>query len=172
MKTEDIKQLLVKFYNGETSREEEARLSAFFRQENLPAELADDRNLFLSLSECGQEPLSGLEGRIDSFIARLAEEESAGERRARKTRLWGRATGIAASLLLVVAIGFWRYSGHEKDTVLADTYQSPEEARKATLQALQLFSQHFSEGMKPVEKANTELKKTQEIIDHTLNKKN
>ena len=172
MKTEDIHNLLVKFYNGETSRDEEARLSAFFRQGNLPDEFAGDRKLFLSLSDYGAEIPLGLEGKMDSFIDRLEKEESAEKRPSQKVKLWRRTIGAAASLLLIVAIGFWQYSENKIGAALADTYQSPEEAREATLQAIQLFSQNFSKGIEPVEKANTELKKTQVIINKTLDTEN
>ena len=46
MQIEEIHKLLDRFYKGETSLDEEKRLSDFFRQEVVPKSLEEDRRVF------------------------------------------------------------------------------------------------------------------------------
>lgn len=169
MKTEQIRQLLDKFYAGETSENEEASLAEFFRGENLPSEFSADQKLFGALAKCAQEVPAGLEEKISLFIDRLNKEQPEMRKRTHKSYMWSRVAGAAASVALIASIGLWQYSAAQKNKVRADTYRSPEEAREATLKALELFSQNLSKGLEPVQKANKELEKTQEIVNQTLN---
>ena len=47
MTIEQIKSLLSRFYEGQTTSEEERLLADFFRREDVPEELQEDKQLFL-----------------------------------------------------------------------------------------------------------------------------
>lgn len=167
MTTEQINSLLVKFYDGGTSAEEEQRLSDFFGSENLPREWEKDRQLFRSLASFSAPAPADLEQRIGSFIHSLEKAEKPAPRIA----LWVRATAVAASLLLIIGIGLWTQSRQTAETELfVDTFNSPQQAQEAALQALELFSQHFAKGVQPLQKADQRVAQTQEIVLEIVDK--
>ncbi|HBG80806.1 MAG TPA: hypothetical protein DDW74_08795, partial [Porphyromonadaceae bacterium] len=55
-----------------------------------------------------------------------------------------------------------------ESTLFTDAYKNPDDAYRATVEALQLFSDNFSKGTESVEKANMHLEKAQEIINQSL----
>jgi hypothetical protein len=75
---------------------------------------------------------------------------------------------VAASVLLVFGIRFFVQSDSPKPALMADTYQNPDDAYRATMHALQLFSDNFEKGMQPIEKAAVHVEKTQKIIHQTI----
>lgn len=168
MHTEHIDQLLDKFYRGNTSREEEKILSDYFAQTDVPKKYEDDKKMLASLSDFQFTQLHALEQRTEKFIDSLQATKINSDQPKRQI-IWTKALSIAASLLIVLSIGFFahRYNENYHNT-LADTYKSPDEAYQATMNALTLFSEKYSEGMKPMEKANSHLQKTQKIINKTL----
>ena len=50
MTIEQIKSLLARFYEGQTTPEEERLLADFFRREDVPEDLQEDKQLFLLLT--------------------------------------------------------------------------------------------------------------------------
>jgi hypothetical protein len=68
MQIEEIHKLLDRFYKGETSLDEEKRLSDFFRQEVVPTSLEEDRRVFLSFYDQNVPIPSDLEQRISALI--------------------------------------------------------------------------------------------------------
>ncbi len=170
MKTENIHSLLTKFYNGEISPKEESAFMDFFRQENLSVEWEKDRELVLALSTFEPEIPADLERKMEIFIDSIEKSESITQKNNPKIRIWKYA-GIAASVLLIIGIGFRDQSQKTNDAyLLTDTYKTSEQAQEATMQALQLFSQHFSKGVEPLQKAEKRIEETQEIVQRVLNK--
>ncbi len=95
---QDIEKLLERYYDGETSLEEEKVLRQFFQNENLPAHLKSHAAQFRYFSEARNQHPSPL------FNTRLIEKLSAPERgRVFSLVSWGMR--LAASLGLVV-VGF------------------------------------------------------------------
>ena len=167
---QQIYELLEKFYKGETSLDEEKRLAVFFQSEDLPQSLETDRKVFLSLTNEQVPVPDELEQKISSLID-LLEIENKSNKATLSKRLVIPLIAIAASVLLVFGIGIFVTQKHPHSEVLADTYQNPDEAYRATIDALQLFSENFSKGMQPIEKANAEIEKTQKIIQQTIHTK-
>lgn len=162
----DIKILLDKFYRGETSRDEEKKLALFFTQESLPDEFSADKKVFLALNECTveipRETSRKIESLIDSF------EESPAKKPVKRLQIKHWAIAAAASLLLILGIGHFYKNQQKEQPLLTDTYNSPDDAYRATMDALQLFSENFAKGAKPVEKANAHLAETQKIVNQSL----
>lgn len=100
-KKEKTRQLLDKFYRGETTPEENL-LIAEILSESDDEETAVDKKLFYALAGAVYTTVPpGLESRIKTAIA-----ESSGKHRI-KPIVWLRATGIAAAVAITSAFG-WR----------------------------------------------------------------
>ena len=170
MNMKDINKLLQKFYRGETDLEEERYLSEYFRQSPLPSDMDHDREVFLTLSRYSAEVPSGLKQKMGSLIDSLEQEERATAPHPVKRVLPRRIIGLVASLLLVAAIGLRiHFSEASHSALLADTYDSPQQAHDAALSALQLFSQNFSKGTQSVGKVDRQIVATLEIINQSFN---
>lgn len=164
METNNIKNLLEKFYRGETSLEEEKALKNFLLQDNVHDEFLSDQKIFRALNETSVEvPIESskaIESLIDSF-----EEEESSDRKIKTLNIRYWAIGVAASLALILGVRQFQKSQQAESELYTDTYKNPDDAYRATMDALQLFSENFSKGTESVEKANAQLEKAQEIIN-------
>ncbi|MPM18494.1 hypothetical protein SDC9_64905 [bioreactor metagenome] len=162
MNTNDIKNLLERFYGGNTSLEEEKILADFLLRQDVPDEFLSDKKLFCALNahpvEIPDESTKAIESLIDSFKEVQPSDK--------KTIYW--VIGIAASLALIFGVRQFQKSQQPESTLFTDTYKNPDDAYRATVNALQLFSENFSKGTESVEKANMHLGKAQKIINQSL----
>lgn len=163
MNVAEIKNLLDKFYRGETSDSEEKILVRFFGESEVPEEFRPDQKLFAMLGKnrvkVPEDSARKIESLIDSFSC-----ESDTKKTSKRPRIFYLATAIAASLALVFGIAQFRKNQSADKPQFADTYKNPDDAYRATMDALQLFSQNFSKGTESIEKANAQLEKAHEII--------
>lgn len=167
METTDIKNLLDRFYRGETSLDEEKRLTDFFRQTNVPNEFLADKKVFDALSENTVDvPLESVQA-IDSLIDSFTDDKTE-EPKIKKLHIRYWAIGVAASLAIIFGVSQFQKSQQPRETLFTDTYKNPDDAYQATMDALQLFSENFSKGTQTVEKANSRLEETQKIINQSI----
>ena len=95
-----IDELIDRYFEGETSVEEEREIRAFFSGDTIPPHLAPYKPLF---------------GYFDAEINRLEgktkEQPAAGMKQTPllSRRMWYTVSGIAASLLLMLGAAFWSY---------------------------------------------------------------
>ena len=170
MKTEEVKQLLEDFYNGETVVEQEQLLVHYFENESIPEKLQKDKEIFLQfyqsnpLLECAH-----LEIKLSQLINQLAKEETAAKR-----QIWLWAGSVAACFLLLVSSGLL-LRNRDKETVASvqhiqykDTFNDPEEAAIEAQKALTLFSDNYNKGIELLSMAAGNINKTNEIIRKTL----
>ena len=69
MTSEDIRQLLQRFYDGETTHAEEHSLREWFRTNDCPEDLQPDRQMVMALSETADVPMPvGLQMRISNRL--------------------------------------------------------------------------------------------------------
>ena len=169
----EFESLLEKFYRGETDRREEQLLIGYFNRESLPARFEADRELFQLLSSAAPEMPKGLESQMGHLIDKMERAEISakttekGSLIRRNFRL--RIAGLVASLLIVATIGFWTYfSGSDNESLLTDTFENPEQAEAATLEALQLFANNFSKGTRTVEHADRQVDKAFSLLRETV----
>jgi len=174
MKPADLDKLIVKYYEGDTSLEEESQLRQFFKQQSLPEKYSEAKAYFEAMDEMSAFTISDdFEGKLDEAI--IAEEKPA---RLRITTYW--ISGVAATILLFLAI--WLGPELVKPKELYGTINDPKIAFLETKKVLSEVSQKFNEGIKPaaettdkvkenVEKAG-ELKKVNKALKKTedLNK--
>lgn len=140
-----IEQLLERYWQCETSLEEESRLRAFFSKEDVPAHLLRYKDLFV-YQQVQQE-----EGLGEDFDAKVLAQVEAPVVKARRLTLRRRfmplfkaAAAVAVILLLgnVVQHSFFAddVPDYNYDTY-RDTYDDPEVAYKQVTSALMMLSE-------------------------------
>ena len=138
MNANEIRKLLDRYYDGQTTEAEE-ELKRFFDGNGVPAEMAEEQ-AFSSGSKPVPPVPEGLEQRISRQIDGWNTIEKTSSRRARIVSLrW--IIGIAACLLLIFSIGFFVNSRtDERISPPSRTHDNPEDAYAETQRALMKFS--------------------------------
>jgi len=171
MEAEDIRRLLEKYEAAETSLEEENVLKDYFESEmNVPDDWIPFKLLFGWKDKVHSSQLS------DSFSDRLREKIEASEQStpdstsARILRFnpfirWG----IAASLM--IAFGLWilmqertNNSSEPNWTIEEETFDSPEDAYKQTMEALAFVSTKMNKGRIKATESIGKLKRLDDVI--------
>ncbi len=152
MDTDNIRQLLDRYYDGQTSEREEQELKDYFLQDDVPPQWATDQRLFRQLYGADMPVIDGLEQRLSRQIDSWNRVEKTANRHARTIGLRWMA-GIAASLLLLFAIGLLvdRQQKQAQYAVQQDTFDDPRDAYAETQKALMMFSKSINKGLNKVE---------------------
>ncbi|MGB3588964.1 MAG: HEAT repeat domain-containing protein [Tunicatimonas sp.] len=119
MEANEIKKLIERYYEGETTLVEEKQLHAYFSQSEVAPELAKDRNQFLGLAELRSEDHTSRLG-YDQLFRKIDAEEKNSKTRNHHFKLWGRR--IAASIALILSGflgGIWYGQEKTSDEVVA-----------------------------------------------------
>ena len=159
MDPKHIEQLLEKYFEGESTRDEEIALRRYFNQ----AEIADDLRPYQPLFRFFEEERS-LELGADFDEKLLARLEM--PRRSRVLRLWPVLTRVAA--VVILALGIWLLFPEQEQPVQQHASidwskyepQTQEEAYRITRTALLKASGKINEG---AETAAREIEKVKEI---------
>ncbi|MBM6992281.1 MAG: hypothetical protein I3J02_03310 [Prevotella sp.] len=158
MTTEEIRQKLERFYDAETTRDEEEQLKSFFQSDAVPEDLKADQQLFCQLFAPEASVPEGLEDRLSHDIEMWNTVEKTTNRKARTVSLrW--IAGMAASLLVLLSLGTW--FNHRQTTTSSfaskqETYDNPKDAAGETARALTKFSMALNKGIDKMN--NTETK--------------
>ncbi len=157
MTIEQIQSLLSRFYEGQTTPDEERLLADFFHREDVPEELQEDKQLFLMLAQISnQEMPTDIAEEITAFVENIVrverdknnlgqtekkpvlseEKQHKGIIYRLKTppKMWYR---VAATVAILLAIGggvFFHQQTYTTDP-FRDTCSTPEEAADAILYA-------------------------------------
>ncbi|MDR2119888.1 MAG: hypothetical protein LBP64_03295 [Tannerella sp.] len=162
----NIKQLLDKFYAGDTTPEEECRLADYFLNcECADENLKKDQAMFRAL--CGKRhrtPL-GVSVRLQATLRRLDESE----RRTPRTHAmwWYRVAAVSAIAILCTGL-FFATRTHSPHTV-ADTCDRPEDAALVAEQTLLYVSAKLNRGIEQTRMAEEELIKMNDVLEKTFN---
>ncbi len=130
----NIKELIDKFFDGTTTIEEEQELRRILCEEELPAEIEEQKPMLLAMLPTECEIPEGLEARISALIDNLAKQESTTLRdtkeapgdngKIRKIPLLARYAAIAAAAIALV------FLLHPQEQRPQDTFSTPEEAAR------------------------------------------
>lgn len=155
-----IERLLERFYNAETSEQEEQDLKDFFYQGEVPPHLLAEKEMFMQLQ--ASDAPEGMEERLGNLIDQweLTEQKTQKKRRIFHLQWIG---SIAASLLLVIGMSLYFHEPQRKDTCA-----TPEEAYAHAEKALVMFSEALNKGIRPIQN----MEKTNENIRKQINKLN
>ena len=151
IKTEDIKRLLDRYYNGTTTEEEEEVLRTYFNGSDIDASLREESVIFTALQSSEYPVPTGMEGRLSRQISQWNSLEVATRRTVRHINLrW--VVGIAASLLLLLATGAIVYQNENNSPQTEqDTYTNTKDAYAETSKALIKFSKSLNKGIEATE---------------------
>ena len=164
MKTDNIKILLQRYYDGDTSREEEQQLKDFFSRNDVPEDMQADKLMFEEFASAGEPEIpSDLNERISAVIDTKAKKH-----RTTRLRIFG---GIAAMLCIIFSLNAY-LTRYDYAITPKDTCKSPEEAAVQTERALIAFSKALKKGRDNIEKAEETTEKANKIIIEQLNKLN
>ena len=142
MNSGEIKQLLEKYYSGESTSGEEHLLKKFFSMGNVPPDLKADQEIFRYYMQVSEipEPSADFEKNIISAI----ENEDKDLSRFRRRRMLVTLSGIAAAMLILGGSYFF-FAGKSE---LRDTYTDPELAYAETMKILHEVSSCLNNGTK------------------------
>ena len=153
-----IERLLERFYNAETSEQEEQELKDFFHHEEVPPHLLAEKKMFLQLQ--ASDTPEGMEERLGNLIDQweLSEQKTQKKRRIFHLQWIG---SIAASLLLLFGAGWYLQEPTRKDTC-----STPEEAYAEAQRALVMFSTALNKGMKQMDVLHETTEKVEKIFTY------
>ena len=151
IKTEDIKRLLDRYYDGTTTEEEEEALRTYFNGSDIDASLREESVIFTALQSSECPVPTGMEGHLSRQISQWNNIEVATQRTIRHINLrW--VVGIAASLLLLFATGAIVYQNENNSPQTEqDTYTNAKDAYAETSRALMKFSKSLNKGIEAAE---------------------
>jgi len=148
MDSNRIEELLQKYWNCETSLEEEKQLREYFQRTDVPEHLNETANLFRYFDQ--QKNTSIQDVALDGAVMR-------GHLISKTRNLIYNSLRIAAGVaVLVVAGWFIRHETETDDTaqVVVDTYDDPKLAFEETKKALRMISDGFEEAEQQAKKLN------------------
>jgi hypothetical protein len=148
MKSEEIRLVLEKYYNGESTLEEERFLKEFFSQAKIPDDLIDEKEIFIYYlqSVIVPEPSLAFENKIISAINSLDN----GSENLKRRSVFGILTGIAAGMLILT--GSYFFFVHKSEP--RDTYSDPAIAYAETMKILYNVSSHLNRGTQALGQIN------------------
>ncbi|MDX9946242.1 MAG: hypothetical protein RBS38_02670 [Bacteroidales bacterium] len=142
MKPAEIIQLLTKYYDGNSTIEEERLLKEFFSGPCVPEELLDEQEIFRCYTSISNkdvpEPSADFEKKIFAAIDREEKRTLMPSRR----RLYVMLSGVAATLLILAAAYFF----FDRRPDIRDTYSDPEVAYAEAMKILYSVSSRMNEG--------------------------
>jgi hypothetical protein len=162
MNEEELKRLIEKYYNGESTEEEESFLRNYFRKDNIPEGYEAEKLIFSYYTEAAEFS----EPSID-FEARLMAGIDASEIKARSgkmTRYLLPVLSAAAGLLILVGSYFLFFN----KTNSMDTYTDPEIAYTEAIKILRDVSSQLNHGaqvLEPVGKMSEITRKSFETLN-------
>ncbi len=148
MDSNRMEELLQKYWNCETSLEEEKQLREYFQHPDIPEHLKETANLFRYFEQ--QKNTSVQDIALDGVIMH-------GQHRSKTRKLLYNSLRIAAGVAVLVVAGWFLRQEAKTDTtsdVIVDTYDDPKLAFEETKKALRMISDGFEEAEQQAKKLN------------------
>ena len=178
MNIEQIKSLLSRFYEGQTTPEEEQQLAAFFRREDVPEDLQQEKQFFLLLAQTSEQEMpQEIAEEITTFVNKLGQQDiqplthvsqqRKGETFRLKTppKVWYRVAATVA-ILLAIGGGVLHHQRTYATDPFRDTCATPEEAADAILYANDIINRSAAPFLRSTEIATEQVND----INQTLGK--
>ena len=154
MTIEQIKSLLSRFYEGQTTPDEERLLADFFLHEDIPEELQKDKQLFHTLAQISdQEMPTDIAEEITAFVNNLGQTEKEpvlSEVKQHKGIIYRLKTPpkmfyrIAATVAILLALGGGVISYQKQTDPFRNTCATAEEAAQEILYANAIINRSFA----------------------------
>ncbi len=153
MDSNKIEALLAKYWECETSLEEENELREYFNQQDIPAQFKEAAVLFAYFGEQRNKQVKDL-----TFDSKVVEsvKKSTTANKSKVVRLLYNFSRIAAGLIVVVVATYYIRSEIRKTTPqeMVDTYSDPKLAFEETKKALLMISKSFGHAEEQAKKIN------------------
>lgn len=163
MDSKQIEQLIEKYWNCETSLEEEKLLKDYFQRDDLPVQWKETSELFRYF---GNQQSHALPDKgFDTVI--LKKIKPAGK----VVDLSRNLVRIAAGLIVVIAATYFVRYEIRKSYPPEDTFSDPKMAFEETKKALMMISKGFGKGHKEASKINVFNDAEQKVKEKTNKKK-
>lgn len=151
MKTEELKLLIERYYEGKTSEEEELILKNFFKGDSSPGDFEAEKEIFGYYSQLEEirKPPDGLTGRIMEAV----DGSKSGSESYKRGKSILYILSTAAALLILA--GSYFFFTHRDEP--ADTFAEPETAYAETMKILYNVSVRLNKGtlaLKPLSTIN------------------
>ena len=141
-----IENLLERYFDGNTSLEEEKILKEFFQGDDIPQHLVSLKESFNYFSQ--ENTKDELDDSFDQKILSKINHFDISNKRQERRRTLYYISGVAASLLIIISI-FTNFNPFTNR--LSETLENPEAAYLETRKALLFVSGALNRGVKPVE---------------------
>lgn len=181
MNIEQIKSLLARFYEGQTTPDEERLLADFFHREDVPEELQEDKQLFLLLAQISdQEMPADIAEEITAFVNNLGQTEKKpvlSEEKQNKGIIYRLKTPpkmfyrVAATVTILLAIGggvLFHQRTYTTDP-FRDTCSTPEEAAAQIQRANNMIAKASGQCFEPASKALQQTENAKQIVNQYIN---
>ena len=154
MTKQELKTLLEKYYNGETTSEEEAILIDYFSNNEPEADFKLDKDYFSFLANEKSEIID-IEDLSDQIWKNIEDSENTKKLRILKySKFYKVAMAIAASIIIIlvsVSVIKFEFIRSNEPILFADTYENPELAYLEAKKALLFVSQKLNKGTNHVQ---------------------
>ncbi len=150
MNSQQIEKLLEKYFNGDTSLDEEKQLREFFAKDIIPKHLLSLKPQFEYFSE--EKRKNFLNDSFDEKILENIEKEKIISIKRKRRNYIYIISGVAAGILIIVSLFIQLNSVTNK---FENTFNDPQLAYAETQKALLFVSQKLNIGIQPVSQAAT-----------------
>lgn len=154
-----IEELLAKYWECDTTLQEEEELKKFFNGPDVPEHLLAYKSLFVYYHE--EKKNGQLDDLFDEEVLKRIEEVKNGseEKKGKVVSLFYNIAKVAAVVLVVVTAGYFVKQEYvdkkqEVDPYLTDTFEDPQKAFEETKKALQMISANFKKGREQARKVS------------------
>ena len=181
MTIEQVQSLLSRFYEGQTTPEEERLLAAYLRREDVPEELQEDKQLFLMLAQISDHEMpADIAEEITAFVNNLGQTEKKPvlpEVKQRKGIIYRLKTPpkmfyrAAATVAILLAIGggvLFHQRTYTTDP-FRDTCSTPEEAAAQIQRANNMIAKASGQCFETASKALQQTENAKQIVNQYIN---
>jgi hypothetical protein len=164
MNEEELKRLIGKYYNGESTEEEERALREIFAKGNIPEGYETEKIIFSYYTEAAEAPAPSIDFEARILAGIDASERNRGIGQIRKYLV--PVLGVAAGLLILVGSYFF----FTKRQIPSDTFTDPQIAYAETIKILRDVSSQLNRGaqvLEPVGKINELTRKSFNTIKNS-----
>ncbi|MBN1791863.1 MAG: hypothetical protein JW830_15290 [Bacteroidales bacterium] len=170
MDINQVKLLLTKYFDGETTLEEERMLQGYFSDETeIPDELITYRQQFMLLSSSARTEYDT--GKLDLRISEMIDNLDAAMPEQGRSKALFRYLAAASIILMLGVSGILIYQA--RSNAVRDTYSDPQIAYQEAQRALMYVSQKMNKGIDPLSNvskinAGTEQLKVLQKMDESM----
>ena len=167
MNTDRIKQLLERYYEGQTSKKEESEIESYFNENEIPEEMLTEKDMFLFYrNERTAEPdgINEIEGLVLQTIEKIElTEKGTSKGKVVLFRSISRSIFHAAAVALILVASFLSIDYLVPSNQLKDTFDNPEIAVMEAKKVFNLLANTINTGTENLSPMNTFSKAKEEL---------